>query len=145
MEAFKNVELLSQSKKETVKDVTDFWYQVKVYKNDNSEQVGYVFGHYLSARMQGRKAVTLRYSNFEMGDQSHYHFIDIETKEENEYDVSDLNSNYPLDDENGNINPDLKNQLFKAIINVVPGKVYMGEEYFETQDKTIIVDLRRLM
>jgi hypothetical protein len=80
----------------------------------------------------------------DVGDQWHYLFTNVDTNEETEYDVSNLDDTYPLSVEDNTINPDFKDRLFKAVINVVPGKVYQGLEYFEIQNKLIIVDLKLL-
>lgn len=143
VQAFERLELLNTAKKETLTsiNVTDYWYQVLAYKEDGTELKGYVFGHYLSVRLLGRKSVTLRYTQLEIGDQWHYLFTDVQTNVEKEYDVSDLRDFSILGDEAG-INKALKNQLFNVTINTVPGKVYQGEEYFDIQDKTIIVNLK---
>lgn len=67
--AFTNFEITEQLHQEKIGNETDHWYKVRMF--DESQAVGYLFGHFLSVRQKGRQVVTLKFTEVQIGDYFH--------------------------------------------------------------------------
>ena len=135
--AMAKFEIIEKGPLETINGKTDHWYKVKDW--EGSGATGYMFGHFLSLRQEGRTTIILTYTNFEAGDYSHYFFTNNGV--EAEYDLSHLQTSLEFTDESDNMNPALKNKKFKAVVNRVQGLVPVGYEEFAAKDMNIILEI----
>jgi hypothetical protein len=137
---FDDFEILEQLPQEKIGNDTDHWYKVRLF--DRSGAVGYLFGHFLSVRQKGRQAVTLKFTEVQIGDYYHYIFLNTATRQEDEYETRYLRDGLQLlNNEESDINPEYKNKLFRAIINRVPGLVPVGPEETGPGEVNIILEL----